>query len=259
MVLALDLGLLVDRVVEDLAVHVAEDVVADPAHDFEVAGGEHRGQHAFEQRFARLAVLPGVAGAALSGQLLNGRRRRTERRREIDVGHAQIERRDRVQRAGRQRSWATHHPSRRDRSSQRSGSWLVVAGRLGRGQIDDDHPLERRFLVGTRADRAAGGEWRCWADSVGDVVGRLAGQAGDRRAAIDQAADANAAVDGRQFVATGFDQRRSRARGFRATTARASRTSVPVRISCPPMTNASHGEKSSARTRAGADQARRCR
>ena len=69
LVLALDLGRLVGRVVEHLAVHVAENVVADPAHDFEIAGGKHRGQHAFEQRFARLAVLAGVAGAAQLGQL----------------------------------------------------------------------------------------------------------------------------------------------------------------------------------------------
>ena len=66
-VLAVDLGLLVGRIVEHLAVHVAEDVVADPAHHFAGCGGEHRGQHALQQRLARLAVVAHVAGVALAG------------------------------------------------------------------------------------------------------------------------------------------------------------------------------------------------
>ena len=37
-----DLGFFVDRIVEDLSVHVAENVVTDPAHDLEIAFGERR-------------------------------------------------------------------------------------------------------------------------------------------------------------------------------------------------------------------------
>ena len=68
LIFALNLGRLVGRVVEHLAVHVAEDVVADPAEHFEIPGSKHRGEHAFEQRFAGLAVLAGVAGFAQFGQ-----------------------------------------------------------------------------------------------------------------------------------------------------------------------------------------------
>ena len=63
-VLALQLRPLVGRVVEDAAVHVAEDVVAHPAHDAQIPRGEHGGQHALQKRLARLAVAAGVAAAA---------------------------------------------------------------------------------------------------------------------------------------------------------------------------------------------------
>ena len=55
-VLAAHLGGLVARVVEDLAVHVAENVVPHPAHHGQVPSGEHRGQDALEERLAGLAV-----------------------------------------------------------------------------------------------------------------------------------------------------------------------------------------------------------
>ena len=47
-VLAGDLGALVLGVVEHPAVHVAEDVVADPTHHLEVPPGEHGGQDALQ-------------------------------------------------------------------------------------------------------------------------------------------------------------------------------------------------------------------
>ena len=62
-VLGLDLGRLVGGIVEDQAVAVAEDVVADPAHDLEIAVGEHRGEDRFHQGLAGLAVLAGVERA----------------------------------------------------------------------------------------------------------------------------------------------------------------------------------------------------
>ena len=74
-VLALHLGRLVAGIVEHLAVHVAEDVVAYPAHHLEVAGGKHRSEHAFEQRFARFPIAAGMRHATVEGQLLQGRRR----------------------------------------------------------------------------------------------------------------------------------------------------------------------------------------
>ena len=60
-VLAGDFRLLVGRIVEHAAVHVAEDVVADPTHHLQISPGEHRGQNALEQRLAGLAVAAGVA------------------------------------------------------------------------------------------------------------------------------------------------------------------------------------------------------
>ena len=63
-------------IVENLAVQVAEDVVTDPAHDLQVAGGKHRRQHTLEQRLAGLAILAGVAGLPLNRQLADSRRRR---------------------------------------------------------------------------------------------------------------------------------------------------------------------------------------
>ena len=67
MVLAGHLGLLVRRIVEHLAVHVAENVVAHPTHHLQVPPGEHRGQHALHQRLARLAVATVMASAAKPG------------------------------------------------------------------------------------------------------------------------------------------------------------------------------------------------
>ena len=63
-VLGLDLRRLVGGIVEDQAVAIAEDVVADPAHDLEVADGEHRGEDRFHQGLAGLAVLAGMKRAA---------------------------------------------------------------------------------------------------------------------------------------------------------------------------------------------------
>ena len=47
---------------------------------------------------------PACAGAAKPGQFVDGRRRRAQRRREVDVRTAQVQGRDRVERAGRQRA-----------------------------------------------------------------------------------------------------------------------------------------------------------
>ena len=86
--LVLDLGRLVGRVVEDQSVAVAEDVVADPAHDLQVAEREHGGEHRLHQGLAGLAVLAGVEGAGGLGQLVEGRQRGTQAGREVDVGVA---------------------------------------------------------------------------------------------------------------------------------------------------------------------------
>ena len=85
MILAPHLGRLVPRIVEHLAVHVAEDVVAHPAHDFQVPRGEHRREHALEQRLSRLAVAAGVGDLPLDRDLLQTRRRGAGRRRKIYV------------------------------------------------------------------------------------------------------------------------------------------------------------------------------
>src|SRR4051794_39501423 len=87
-------------VVEHEAIHVAEDVVPDPAYHFQIAMREHRGQNAFKQRFARFAVLAGVASSSLDGKLLDRGWRGAERGCEVDEWHAKVECRDRVQRAG---------------------------------------------------------------------------------------------------------------------------------------------------------------
>ena len=72
-VLGIDLRRLVGRVVENHAVAVAEDVVADPAHDLQVALGEHRGEHGLHQRLAGLAVLAAVERPGRLGELVRAR------------------------------------------------------------------------------------------------------------------------------------------------------------------------------------------
>ena len=64
-VLALHLAGLVLGVAEHHAVAVAEDVVADPAEDFQIAPGEQRREHGLEQRLAGLQVLARERHAAL--------------------------------------------------------------------------------------------------------------------------------------------------------------------------------------------------
>ena len=75
-ILALNLCLLVGGVVEDLAVEVAKNIVADLAHDLEMSRGEHRRQHALHQGLAGLAVATGVAGVAEPRELVEARRKR---------------------------------------------------------------------------------------------------------------------------------------------------------------------------------------
>ena len=67
MVLALDLGLLVGRVVQHAAIEVAEDIMADPTEDVQVPLGHERGQDALQERLAGLAVAAGVTPAAQIG------------------------------------------------------------------------------------------------------------------------------------------------------------------------------------------------
>ena len=143
-VLAPHLGLLVPRVVEDLAVHVAEDVVADPAHHFEVPGGEHRRQDTLEERFTGLAVAAGVGDPPLAGRLLERFGRGARRRREVDVGRAGLERGQGIEAAGRQRTGQRVVEQRFefcerlwDRQRRR---------RLGGGDVDHHHVAE---TVGT--------------------------------------------------------------------------------------------------------------
>ena len=62
-----DLGLLVDRIIQDLAVHISKNVMAHPTHDLQVAMGKRRSQNTFEKRLPGFAVVAHMAG------LLGGR------------------------------------------------------------------------------------------------------------------------------------------------------------------------------------------
>src|SRR4051812_822659 len=103
LVLAFDFGRLIRRVIEHEAVHVAEDIVADPTHDFQVSVSEHRGKDALEQCFPRFAVLACVARLPLNCKVLDGGGRCAERRRKVYERHAEIECGNSVERAGGQR------------------------------------------------------------------------------------------------------------------------------------------------------------
>src|SRR3954467_12973891 len=66
LVLAFDFGGLIGWGVEDEAIHVAEDVVAHPAHDLQVSVSEHWGKDALKQCFPCFAVLACLASLSLN-------------------------------------------------------------------------------------------------------------------------------------------------------------------------------------------------
>ena len=47
-VFAGDFALLIGRVVQHMAVHISENIVAHPTHHFEMAAGEHGSQYALQ-------------------------------------------------------------------------------------------------------------------------------------------------------------------------------------------------------------------
>src|SRR5207253_2131004 len=92
--------------------------------------------------FARLAVVTHMARAALHRQLVNGCWQRADRGREVDVGMAQLQRGNRIQRARRQ--WApllveqpreVFPPRRQDRLQRR----------LRRCKVHDNHLIKAIF------------------------------------------------------------------------------------------------------------------
>ena len=138
MVFGLDLGGLVGGVVEDEAVAIAKDVVADPAQDAQVAMGEHRGEHGLEQGLAGLAVLASMRDAALAGERLEGGKRCADRRREVNVRHAHVEGRVGVKQARGQPRHRSRH-TRLELHKIAPGQFRRRR-RLGRGEVHHDHP-----------------------------------------------------------------------------------------------------------------------
>ena len=166
--------------------------------------GHHRGQHALQQRFAGLAVATGMAPAAQPGQLVDGRRRRPQRRREIDVRKAQPQGRNRVKRAGRQGTGRLGQqrlqlgPTRRQRSR--------IDRRLGRGHVDHHDVFQLVFpgelvQVVLQSGHGLGAAIPC-----GGLQQVQVSQLGDRRPDVAHRAGPNPPVDAVQLGAASLGQ-----------------------------------------------------
>src|SRR5436190_23335997 len=83
------------------AIGVAENVEPNPGAHVQMAHAKHRRKRTLEERLAGLAVASRVRHAAYPRQLLEARKRRTDRGREVDVRHAHVESRVGVERARR--------------------------------------------------------------------------------------------------------------------------------------------------------------
>ena len=204
MVLAAHLGGLVARVVEHLAVHVAEDVVPHPAHHLEIAGREHRRQDALQERLAGLAVAAGVGQAAREGELAQGRRRRAGGGGEVDVRRARLEGRHGIEAARRQRA-SSGIPEERGDLAPPLGDWSVGGG-LGGGDVDDDDVSEvvvgrEGFDVG--ADPVDRLPW-----GLNDIRDRGIGELADLVPGGDDGARAEPLLDGGEGVGGGIEHLR---------------------------------------------------
>ncbi len=153
----------------------------------EVAQREHRREHRLHQRLAGLAVLAARHRAALLGQFQRRRERGAERRREIHVGNAKVQRRPGVQRARRDRGIALLQ--RRSESANAGEALVELQRRLGRGDVGDDHgiePLALAELAQIRRDALDGLERR------GDAVDlRQFDELADGRAGAEHGAGAD--------------------------------------------------------------------
>ena len=130
------------------------------------------------------------------------------------------------------------------RSSHRCGRFEAVVGRLGRGQVDDDHAVEPRSAAETRAGRACSRSTAAAAGSAANSC--IAGPARPPIVApqLARRAGPDPGVDGRQLVAGTPPPCWNRARGSPCRSRSSDSTSVPSRISCPPTTNESQAAKS---------------
>src|SRR6516162_743691 len=140
LVLGLNLRRLVGGIVEHHAVAVAEDVVANPAQDLEIAISEHRCQYGLHQSFAGFAVLAANRRLAFLGKFQGRREGRAERRREVDVGDAEIEGCPGVQGAGWDRGILRIEGGAEFRAA--TVALVQFLGRLRRGDVGDYQLIE---------------------------------------------------------------------------------------------------------------------
>ena len=82
-ILGFDLIGFVRRVFEDFTIQVAKNVVAHPAHHFQIPRGKHRCQHRFHQCFACFPIATGVQDLLLTGVLIQTRQIRPDGRGKI--------------------------------------------------------------------------------------------------------------------------------------------------------------------------------